>query len=98
VRRALYLLASKQTSAAELLSHSDLEGGPFGDHLRHLLFLLTGRDALQHGLREVLSQNTCRDAMMLDRLRGAGLVRTDGDRVLPRCDLYARYFRKHLLG
>lgn len=98
VRRALHLIASRQISAAELLAHLDLEGGPFGDHLRHLFFLLTGREALLNGLREVLGQGTCRDARVFDRLRGAGLVRPDGDRVVPRCELYARYFRKHLLG
>jgi hypothetical protein len=98
VRRALYLVASRQSSAADLLSHADLEQGPFGDHLRYLLFLLNGRVALVKGLREVLDQGTCRDPVLLDRLRGAGLVRLDGDRVVPRCDLYARYFRKHLLG
>ena len=98
VRRSLYLVASKQCSAAELLSGTDLEGGPFGDHLRHLLYLLTGRHALLAGLREVLLHATCRDAGVLDRLRAAGLIRQDGDRVSLRCDLYARYFRKHLLG
>jgi len=98
VRRALYLIASQQTSAEDLLLHTDLEGGSFGDHLHHLLFLLTGRTALVNGLREVLGQGTCRDPLLLDRLRGAGLVRVDGDRAKPRCHLYERYFRKHLLG
>jgi hypothetical protein len=98
VRRALYLVASRHISAAELFSHSDLEGGPFGDHLRHLLFLLTDRTALVNALRQVLDQERCGDAMVLHRLRGAGLVRQKGDRVVARCDLYTRYFRKHLLG
>jgi hypothetical protein len=30
------------------------------------------------------------------RLRGAGLVRREGPQVVPRCELYARYFKKHL--
>jgi len=98
VRRSLYLVASKQISAAELLSGKDLEGGPFGDHLRHLLYLLTGRTALVAGLREVLLHGVCRDPIVLDRLRAAGLVRQEEEHVKPRCDLYSRYFRKHLLG
>lgn len=98
VRRSLYLVASKQISAAELLAGTDLEGGPFGDHLRHVLYLLTGRPALVAGLREALAQGTVRDAVVLDRLRAAGLVRQQGDWVVPRCELYARYFRKHVLG
>ncbi len=98
VRRALYLLASRQTSPEDLLSQANLEDGSFGDHLRHLLFLITGRATLADGLREVLGQGTCRNPMLLDRLRSAGLIRVEGDRAVPRCHLYERYFRKHLLG
>lgn len=98
VRRGLYLVASGQISTEDLLAHSNLERGPFGDHLRYLLFLLNGRESLLGGLREVLTKHTCRDMMLLERLRGAGLVRMDGERVLLRCELYARYFGKHLLG
>jgi len=98
VRRALYLVASGQHGAAELLAHTDLEGGPFGDHLRHLFFLLDGRAEAVSALREVLSHGTCKDPLMQERLRGAGLVRKEGERVVSRCELYTRYFRKHLLG
>jgi len=97
-RQALYLIASGRLSAQELLAHEDLEGGPFGDHLRHLLFVLNNRDELVRGLREVLLNGRCQDQTVLYRLRSAGLVRLDGGGVAPRCELYARYFRMHLLG
>lgn len=97
-RQALYLIASGRTRAQDLLEYKDLEGGPFGDHLRHLLFLLNGREELISGLREVLLHGTCADRTVLFRLRSAGLIRQTGGGVAARCELYERYFRMHLLG
>ena len=98
VRRALYLLARRAVGATDLLLGKDLDGGPFGEHLRHLLLLLNRHAALVDGLREVLRHGTCKDVMVLERLRGSGLVRQEQGRVVPRCDLYARYFEERLLG
>lgn len=98
LRLALYRVATRRMSVTELLTATDLEGGPFGDHLRHLLFLVNRREELVEGMRELLLQGKCRDATVLHQLRSAGLARQEGDKALPRCELYARYFGKHLLG
>ncbi|MDY7231369.1 AAA-like domain-containing protein [Hyalangium rubrum] len=98
VRRALYLIATKRMSASELLTHEDMDAGPFGDHLRHLLVLINRRQKLIEAMKEILLHGTCRDATLLYQLRSAGLERHQGTRAMPRCELYARYFRKHLLG
>jgi len=97
-RQALYLVASGRASLDALSSQGDLDGGPFGDHLRHLLFLVSKRNELVTGLREVLLQGTCSDPIALHRLRSAGLVKPEGGKLVMRCDLYAAYFRKHLVG
>jgi len=100
VRRALYLVATKAFSAADLLSGEHLDAGPFADHLRSLLkgLIEPGQRPLLEGLREVLRERRCRDVMVLDRLLGSGLVRQEKGSVVPRCELYARYFQEHLLG
>jgi AAA-like domain/TIR domain len=98
LRRALYLIATRRMTGSELLTHTDLDGGPFGDHLRHLLFLLHPRQELVSGLCDILQRGACGDATVLHQLRSAGLVRQEGERIVPRCELYTRYFRKHLLG
>ncbi|HVG19527.1 MAG TPA: AAA-like domain-containing protein [Blastocatellia bacterium] len=96
IRRALYLVASQRVSAAELFESATADRGPFGDHLRYHLFRLHNKEELIEGLRQVIRKNTCDDEQIFFRLRGAGLVRSDGRAALPRCQLYADYFREHL--
>ncbi len=96
VRKALYLVASGSLRMADLSSQAAEDRGPFGDHLRHLLFRLGSQPQLKVGLREVLQRNACPDEGVFIRLRGAGLVRQEGTSVLPRCELYRRYFRERL--
>ena len=96
VRRALYLIASARITASELFAQATDDSGPFGDHLRYHLFRLHNKPELIKGLRQVISSNTCQDELVFFRLRGAGLVRRDGRKVMPRCSLYADYFREQL--
>ncbi|WP_208346729.1 AAA-like domain-containing protein, partial [Aetokthonos hydrillicola] len=70
----------------------------FGDHLRRLLSLLHDREELKQALRQVVNENICEDQQIFWRLRGVGLVRSSGREVIPRCQLYADYFREQLRG
>ncbi len=97
-RKALYLVASRRLTMADLLATATRDRGPFGDHLRYHLFRLQGHEALIRSFRQVLRQHTCPDEGIFWRLRGAGLVRREGRDVVPRCTLYADYFREHLDG
>jgi hypothetical protein len=96
VRRALYLVASGRITPAQLFETAADDRGPFGDHLRYHLFRMHDKPALVEGLRQVIRNNTCADDLVFFRLRGAGLVRREGQKVLPRCPLYAGFFREHL--
>ena len=97
VRRALYLVARQRISAADLFDHATDDRGPFSDHLRYHLFRLHGKEYLIQGLQQVIRSNRCQDLTFFC-LRGLGLVRKEGPAVLPRCQLYADYFREHLHG
>ena len=66
--------------------------------LSRYLYRLRGKDDLIQGLRQVIRNNICQDEQIFFRLRGAGLVRREGRAVLPRCQLYADYFRERLDG
>jgi hypothetical protein len=44
----------------------------------------------------VIRKHACSNAEVFFRLRGAGMVRREGRDVLPRCQLYANYFREYL--
>jgi hypothetical protein len=96
VRRALYLVASQQLSTTELFTNATADSGPFGDHLRRHLSLLHDKTELIRSLLQIIRQNTCEDKRIFWRLRGAGLVREEGRTLLPRCQLYADYFRENL--
>jgi hypothetical protein len=96
IRRAFYLVASGRMSFAKLLADADSDRGPFGDHLRYHLFRLHDKKDLVQAMIQVLRQHTCEDERIFFRLRGAGLVRRDGAATVPRCQLYAAYFREHL--
>ncbi|KAF3885845.1 MULTISPECIES: AAA-like domain-containing protein [Nostocales] len=96
IRRSLYLVAIQQTSPSELFANATHDSGPFGDHLRHHLSLLHNKTELIQGLLEIIRQNHCADKRIFWRLRGAGLVREEGKAIVPRCQLYAEYFRENL--
>lgn len=97
VRKALYLVASGQLTADELFNQAYNERGPFGDHLRYHLFRIYDQPELKACFLRVVQSQTCPDEKLFFRPRGAGLVRrrNNGD-VVPRCELYARYFEQHL--
>ena len=98
VRRALYLISSDRLSVAELFEKALDDRGPFGDHLRYHLFRLHGKDDLIDGLRRIIRENKCADDRIFFRLRGAGIIRAEGLKVVPRCQLYADYLIEHLNG
>jgi hypothetical protein len=98
IRRALYLTAIDSITPAELFAQATADRGPFGDHLRHHLFRMSDKPDLIQGLLQVIRQQTCSDERIFWRLRGAGLVRRHGQKILPRCQLYAEYFRERLRG
>ncbi len=97
-RKALYLVVTKQYSPLRLFSTAVKDDGPFGDHLRSHLFRLSSDEVLLGGFREIVLLNKSSNKNMLFRLRGAGLVKIDGDVVLPRNKLYSDYFSKSLYG
>lgn len=96
IRLALYSVASQRLSATELFAKATTDNGIFGNHLRNHLFRLHNKQELVQAMFQIIRQNLCEDERIFFRLRGAGLVRREGRIVLPRCQLYAEYFREHL--
>jgi len=77
-----------------LLNNAVEPDGPFGDHLRALLPRLRryGSKDLLAAMRQVCQYGTVSDDDTFYRLRGAGLVRREGIRVVPANRLYHRFF------
>lgn len=97
-RRALYLVASQRDTFTEILDNACEDNGPFGDHLRNYLFRMGGQEKLKAGLMQVIKYQRCQDEHIFFQLRGAGLVKRVGDKVISRNQLYADYFGKRLNG
>jgi hypothetical protein len=97
VRRGLHEMVAHRMALAELEHSAPLDQGPFTDHLKRFLVLLSGNDAALQFLREVLAGKKNGDAKLFHRLRAAGLLRGETPaEVAFRCDLYSQYLRRHL--
>lgn len=97
VRQAFFSLSASGASVARLEQTAEDEKGPFGDHLRRLLWTLRGDERLRRSLRQVVDKNICDSEDDFQRLRAAGLI--DGESrqsARPRCRLYALYLKDHL--
>ncbi|HEV3200662.1 MAG TPA: AAA-like domain-containing protein [Bryobacteraceae bacterium] len=97
VRQAFYTLSSNSASVGHLEQIAADDKGPFGDHLRRLLWALRDNDHLRKSLKQVISGRACDDEDDFQRLRAAGLIEGESRQTArPRCDLYASYLRTHL--
>jgi hypothetical protein len=68
------------------------------DHLRRLLMSILQDEALTQGMKSVLQEKGCPHTESFYRLRSAGVILGDSGReVLPRCQLYSVYLKRHLL-
>jgi hypothetical protein len=98
VRKGLEVMSDSGLSFEALDKLADTEEGPFGDHLRRLLFVLARDTQLVETVREVIQQGRCSSLDMFYRLRSAGVLAGDSSqRVNLRCRLYTRFLRRHFL-
>ncbi|MBW4659771.1 MAG: AAA-like domain-containing protein [Drouetiella hepatica Uher 2000/2452] len=98
VRMALYELAKGRLTLAEFLDIAPTESGLYGEHLRrHWLNLQEGVELVAATQRVVTAQHAVElDSTAAFKLRSIGLVKFQGNGVVPRCDLYRHYFSNHL--
>jgi predicted GNAT family acetyltransferase len=47
-------------------------------------------------LKQAALGRGCSDPKLSYRLKGAGLVKEESGKIVPRCSLYAEYFRERL--
>ncbi|MHC5854783.1 AAA-like domain-containing protein [Nostoc sp.] len=97
VRLALYKIASKEISLAQLLQTAPTAEGIYSSHLQHQEIILTKQPELRIAMREVVASSSSVLLKTVPRfkLHSMGLVRLQGDEVTPRCELYREYFRNY---
>ena len=97
VRRALYEMVERHQTFEVLARIAPTEEGPFADHLKRFLVLLSRNEAALEFLRALLTNRPASDSKLFYRLRAAGLLKGETPASATfRCDLYARYLQTHL--
>jgi serine/threonine-protein kinase len=98
VRVALYHIARGRMTFDNLLRVSPTEEGPYYDHLRRHLLNLEENAELMAAVKQVVAANSPVEVKTAEafKLRSMGLVKFQGNAVMPLCDLYRLYFRDRL--
>jgi len=97
VQRGLQELKTSNRGIAHLEEVAARDDGPFSDHLRRILVILSQKTQLESAVRSVLNgQNSISNEDFV-RLRSHGLMAGDSAQdVHPRCQLYAKFLKEHL--
>ena len=93
-----YLVAHQDANLKELLQTAPTQEGIYSQHLRPLLIILRGDFKLATAFAQVIntSEPVQIDSTIAYKLYSMGLVQWQGDRVIPRCQLYRQYFRERI--
>jgi serine/threonine protein kinase len=96
--RGFYEMVTGDLDLPALEDVADHDEGPFGDHLRRMLFSLSQDETLCEVVRGLLQGKPCRSTESFYRLRSAGIVAGDSaSGAKLRCRLYTIYLERRLL-
>ena len=98
VRQALYYIARKRITLEKLLQVAPTEEGPYSDHLRRHLNNLEENPELLTAIKQIIAVDYPVPIGTKEgfKLRSMGLVKFQGNSVMPLCELYRRYFSDRL--
>ncbi|MDX1522409.1 MAG: AAA-like domain-containing protein, partial [Anaerolineae bacterium] len=95
-RMALFTIAKRAMTFAELQARSISDNGPFGDHLSHFLLKISERPILREALAHICQHQDLDDDTLFHRLKASGLIIRRNKQVVFRNQLYDRYFKERL--
>lgn len=96
-RRGLHEMVSKRLSIEDLAGIADQDEGPFSDHLKRFLVLISRTPEVLEAVRLAAAGQRVPDEKMFNRLRSAGLLRgANPGAARFRCDIYRTYLQRHL--
>jgi hypothetical protein len=99
IRLALYCLGNERVSFKHLLEEAPTQVGLYSDHLQSYLVLLQQNPELLAAFRQAIaSEEPVRlPTIAAYQLGRMGLVKFQGNEVVPGCELYRLYFRDRLV-
>jgi len=100
VRKALDFIKRQQVTLEKFLQAAPTEAGSFNNHLRRHLWNLQQHPELAAALGEAVKVNNwvTIPSTQAFKLHSMGLVKLQGNSVMPRCNLYHQYFCDQLTG
>ncbi len=98
IQISLYYLCCQEITIQELIQDAIANGGIYRYHLQRYLIKLQKNSRLANTYAKILSakQGISLNSIETYKLESLGLIRFEGDRVLPRYELYRAYFQKQL--
>ncbi|MEA5627039.1 AAA-like domain-containing protein [Nostoc sp. UHCC 0251] len=98
IRIALYYVCCQGITLEELIQEAIANGGIYRYHLwRHWAILQENATLVKAYIRVVTAkQSISLNPIDAHKLESLGLITYEGDRILPRCELYRAYFKKQL--
>ncbi|PHJ54880.1 hypothetical protein VF14_34270 [Nostoc linckia z18] len=98
IRISLYFLRSQELTLPELMTEAIANGGIYRYHLWRLWLQLQEKPTLAKTYAQLVKspQSTFINPIEAYQLDSLGLIRFEGDRILPSCELYRAYFGKQL--
>lgn len=99
IRKALYHLRKSDFTIETLVQSAATESGVYSDHLRRHLYVLQDYPHLAKAFQQIITKPypVETDTESIFKLESMGLVKVEGNHVLPRCEVYKEYFKEHLL-
>jgi AAA-like domain len=99
IRLALYYLSSQRVTFTQLIQEAPTQVGFYSDHLQSYLVLLQQHPDLAAAFRRVITAETPvrLETIVAYQLSRMGLVKFQGNEVVPGCELYRLYFRDRLI-
>ncbi|MEO1094409.1 MAG: AAA-like domain-containing protein [Cyanobacteria bacterium J06638_28] len=93
-----YHLVTASTRPEALFKIAATPSGIYGTHLRNYLAILKESPDLEQAMHQVVSTQagTELDAVTMYRLESLGLIKINGYRAVPGCEVYRLYFQKQL--
>lgn len=98
IRLALYWLCHRDLSLEKLLQDAATQSGIYRNHLRWYWNLLKQQPTLWEAFSKVIvaADVVPLEANIAYRLESLGLVKLQGNKAMPSCELYRQYFRSQL--
>jgi transcriptional regulator with XRE-family HTH domain len=97
LRLTLYHIVNMNITLTHILQNATNSSSIYADHLRRQYLILTQQPQLADAMKDVVTNNYAKlPTVSKFKLYSIGLVKWQGDGVIPRCNLYSQYLQMNL--